>query len=68
MSACPSGFWDQEQSKEKLFTMVGMRLFAFGLFNMEMLVQMKGVVLQTERMSYFMLKSTSMDGFIYLYL
>lgn len=33
---------------------------------MEMLVQVNGVVLQTERMSYFMLKSTSMDGFIYV--
>ncbi len=40
MSECPSVFWDQEQSKEKLFTMVGLRLFAFGLFNMEMLVQL----------------------------
>lgn len=46
--------------------MVGLRIFAFVLFNMEMLVQVNGVVLQNERMSYFMLKS--MDGFIYLYL
>ncbi len=50
MSECPSVFWDQEQSKEKLFTMVGLHLFAFGLFYMEMLVQVNGVVLQTERL------------------
>lgn len=49
--------------------MVGLHLFAFGVFNMEMLVQVNGVVLQTERIYYFMFKSiSSMDGFIYLYL